>query len=146
MGMRRGKRATSGQMTIELAVAMPVLIAVMVIAANAMTFFVDCAVFDRVACEAVRVHAAAPSYRQGVDQTCSLVEQAVRSECAADNLEVSVSHSVVAFDFDEYTATLEYYPTLFGRGLRSGVFGVSLPHLTHNVRYVVDSYRAGVVV
>ena len=60
MGMMR-RRSTRGQMTVQLAVAMPVLIIVAVIAVNALAFFAECAVFDRVAHEAVRVHAAAPA-------------------------------------------------------------------------------------
>ena len=145
MGVTRRARGRSGQMTIEVAVAMPVLIVVAVIAVNVMTFFCDCAVFDRVVHDSVRIHAAAPAYQQGVDQTCALVEQTVRSQLDGSNLEVRVSHGITGVDFDEFTATLEFYPTLFGRGLRSEVFGVALPHLTHTTRYVVDSYRAGVV-
>ena len=145
MGVMQRARSRSGQMTIEVAVAMPVLIVVAVIAVNVMTFFSDCAVFDRVVHDSVRIHAAAPGYGQGVDQTCALVEQTVRSQLDDANLQVSVSHGITGADFDEYTATLEFFPTLFGRGLRSEVFGVALPHLTHTTRYVVDSYRAGVV-
>ena len=146
MGVRRRIRSQSGQMTIEVAVALPVLIVVAVIAVNAMTFFSECAAFDRLVHEAVRVHATAPAYRQGADQSCALVEQAVRGQLDADNLSISVAHGVTGADFDEYTATLEYYPTLFGLGLRSEVFGVSLPHLSHETRLVVDSYRPGVIV
>ena len=146
MGVIRRVRGVSGQMTIEVAVAMPMLIVVAVIAVNVMTFFSDCAVFDRVAHEAIRVHAAAPAYRQGADQTCALVEQTIRSQLDRANLDVRVTHGVTGIDLDEFTATLEFHPTLFGRGLRSEVFGVQLPHLTHATRYVVDSYRAGVVV
>ena len=140
------RRRALGQMTIELAVAMPVLIAVAVIAVNAMTFFADCAVFDRVACEAVRVHATSPAYGQDVGRGVALVEQTILEQLDDDNLDVDVSHGVTGFDFDEYTATLVFHPTLFGLGLRSEVFGVSLPQLTHEVRYVVDSYKPGVIV
>ena len=146
MGVARKLNDSSGQMTIELAVAFPVLLAVAVIAVNVLTFFSDCAVFDRVACEAVRVHATSPAYGQGVDSGCALVEQAIRGQMDASNLEVTVSHGIVGADLDEYTTTLSFYPTLFGMGLRSEVFGVSLPHLTHSTKYVVDSYRAGVIV
>ena len=145
MGVVRRIRAESGQMTIEVAVALPALIVVAAIAVNAMTFFADCAVFDRVAHDAVRVYASAPAYAQDIDQGCTLVERTVRSQLDDPNLEVRISHGVTGPDFDEFTATLEFYPTLFGRGARSEVFGVQLPHLTHVTRYVVDSYRAGVV-
>lgn len=133
-------------MTIELAVAMPVLIIVAVIAVNAITFFADCAVFDRVAHEAVRVYAAAPAYGQGPDQSCALVEENIVAALDAENIEVEVSHGVTGFDFDQYTATLVFHPTLFGLGLRSEVFGVALPSLTHATSYVVDTYKAGVIV
>lgn len=142
----RGRFGESGQMTIEVAVAMPILIIVAVIAVNAMTFFGECAVFDRVACEAVRVHATSPAYKQGFDQSTALIEQAIRSEIDEPNVRVSVAHGVVSTDFDAYTMTIEFSPTLFGMGLRSEVFGVSLPSLRHSVRYVVDTYKPGVVV
>ena len=140
------KRAESGQMTVELAVAFPVLVIVAVIAVNALTFFSECAVFDRVAHEAVRVHAASPAYRQGAGQSCALVEQEIRASLDADNLEISVSCSPAGFDYEKYTASLAFSPTLFGMGLRSEVLGVPLPRLTHETEYVVDSYKPGVVV
>lgn len=134
-----------GQMTVELAVTMPVLIIVAVIAVNACTFLYQCAVFDRVAHEAVRAYAASPAYESGPAQACSSVEQAIGSQLDAPNLDIGVSHAAVGADFDEYRATLTFHPTLFGMGLRSEVFGVSLPPLVHETVYVVDSYRAGVV-
>lgn len=146
MGVMGKLRAQSGQMTIEMVVALPLLIAVAVIAVNAMTFFSECAVFDRVVCEAVRVHAAAPAYGQDVGQSVALVEQTVKSQLDAPNLGVSVTHGVTAPDLDEFKATLEFSPTLFGMGLRSEVMGVRMPRLKHEVKYVVDSYKPGVVI
>jgi len=142
--MRR--RSTKGQMTVQLAVAMPVLIIVAVIAVNALTFFAECAVFDRVAHEAVRVHAAAPAYGQSPGQSCVLVEQDIRAALGADNLDVSVTHGSAGFDCEQFTATLEFHPTLFGLGLRTEVFGVVMPALSHTTSYVVDVYKPGVVV
>ncbi len=133
-------------MTIELAVAMPVLVIVAVIAVNALTFFAQCAVFDRVANEAVRVHAASPAYGQGADQSCGLVEQDILEALNAANIEVSVSHGESGLGFERFIATLDYHPTLFGLGLRSEVFGVALPTLTHSSTYTIDVYKAGVVV
>ena len=139
-------RHESGQMTVELAVAMPVLIIVAVVAVNAMIFFCQCATFDRVAHQAVRVHAAAPAYGQGAAQSCALVEQDIRAVIDEPNVDVTVSHGSAGADFDCYTATLEYHPTLFGLGLRSQVFGVAMPPLSHTTTYVVDSYKPGVVI
>lgn len=138
-------RGSCGQMTVELAVAMPVLIVVAVIAVNALTFLGDCAAFDRIAHSAVRVHASSPAYGQDAGQAAALVEQEIRAAMGRDNLEVSVSHAGTGADFDEYRARLSYSPTLFGMGLRSEVFGVSLPELVHETSYVVDAYKPGVI-
>ena len=144
MGVMR--RSNRGQMTVEMAIAMPVLIIVAVIAVNALSFFVDCAVFDRVFCEAVRTYAVAPAYGQGAGQNCDLVKQVVQEAVGQSNVEIAVSHGKTGLDFDEYTGVIEYQPTLFGMGLRSSVFGVALPTLTHTTSYVIDSYKAGVIV
>ena len=138
--------AEAGQMTIELAAAFPVLIAIAVIAVNAMTFFSDCAVFDRVAHEAVRAYAASPAYGQTSAESCSLVAGEIEQALPRDNLDVSVASEAVARDLERFTATLSFSPTLFGMGLRSEVFGVSLPKLTHVSSFVVDVYKPGVVV
>lgn len=135
-----------GQMTIELAVAFPVLVIVAVIAVNACTFFYDCAVFDRVSREAVRVYATSPAYGESAGNACASVEQTVKGQLNAPNLDVQVSHAPVDVAFDEYRMTLGYAPTLFGLGLRSEVFGVALPRLEHTTVFVVDSYKPGVVV
>lgn len=131
-------------MTVELGVALPVLIVVAVVAVNALSFFGDCAAFDRLARDAVRIHAVAPAYGQGVDQSCALVSQEIDAAMGRDNLEVNVSHATVGADFDEYRATLSFSPTLFGMGLRSEIFGVALPVLRHEAVYVVDTYKPGV--
>lgn len=139
-------RTDRGQMTVELAVAFPALMIVAVIAVNALTFFADCAVFDRVAHEAVRVHATSPAYRQGSGQTVVLVAQEIRSVVDAPNVDVSVAVNPSGAGFEKYTATLSYSPTLFGAGMRSEVFGVQLPRLVHKSELVVDSYKPGVIV
>lgn len=139
-------RSCSGQMTVELAVAFPVMIAVAVVAVNACTFFADCAVFDRVAHQAVRVHAASPGYRQTASESCALIEGDVRSALNAPNVEVSVACSSAGFDLQRFTATMTYAPTLFGLGLRSEVFGVQMPRLSHSTSLAVDVYKPGVIV
>ena len=127
-------------MTVELAVVFPVLLAVAVIAVNALLFFSECAAFDRVAREAVRVHAASPACGQGLEQSCALVS-------AFDRPYVGTRVAVegTAGGHARFTATIEFSPTLFGLGLQSSVFGVSLPHLEHAVSLTVDPYKPGVL-
>ena len=145
MGIAR-RLNSRGQMTVELAVAMPVLIAIAVMAVNLLTFFADCASFDRAARDSVRIHATSPAYGQGADQACASVQGDLEAVLDADNLDIAVSHAVTGFDLDEYRCVLVYSPTLFGLGLRSEVFGVTMPQLRHEVSCVVDSYKPGVVV
>ena len=142
----RRLRGRDGQMTIELAAALPVLIVVAVIAINALCFFEDCAVFDRVAHESIRVYAASPGYGQDGAQSCALIEQNIVAVLDRDNVEVSVTRSSAGFDLETYSATIEYAPTLFGMGLRSEVFGVPLPRLAHSTSLVVDVYKSGVII
>lgn len=126
--------------------ALPVMIAVAVIVVNALLFFSDCAAFDRLAHQAVRVHAASPAYGQDAQRSRDLVQSELERSFARDNLEVSVTVESVSGGRLSFDATLEYSPTLFGMGLRTEVFGVRLPGLSHTVSYVVDQYKPGVVV
>lgn len=146
-GSKRARRLSErGQASVELMMALPVMIAVAVIVVNALLFFSDCAAFDRLAHQAVRVHAASPAYGQDAQRSRDLVQSELERSFARDNLEVSVAVESVSGGRLSFDATLEYSPTLFGMGLRAEVFGVRLPGLSHTVSYVVDQYKPGVVV
>lgn len=136
---------SEGQMTIELAVAFPVLIVVALIATNAVLFFSECAAFDRIALQAVRVEAVSPGYGQTAERSSALVKDQIASQMKASYLEVDVSCEATGLGLARYTAALEFTPTLFGMGLRSEAFGVSLPRLHHQVSCVVDPYKPGVI-
>ena len=146
---RRGRWGTpphrweGGQATVELMAALPVMIAIAVIVVNATLFLSDCAAFDRLAHQAVRVHAASPAYGQDIQRSRELVEGELARAFDRDNLAVSVSVESVFGGRLEFRATLEYFPTL---GLRSEVFGVELPGLSHTVDFTVDQYKPGVFV
>lgn len=140
------EKCERGQMTVELAVVFPVLLIIAVIATNALLFISECASFDQLARDAVRVHATAPAYGQTTMQSCALIQQTLSESTDREWLNVSVESAPVAIDCTKFTATLEFTPTLFGMGMRSEVLGVSLPHLTHRVSIVVDPYKPGVVV
>ena len=135
----------SGQMTVEFAVAFPVMIIVAVVAVNALLFFGECASFDRVARDAVRVYAASPAHGQGTEDVVACVSQAVEASAEADNLSTSLAVTSRSSGHTTYTATLKFYPTLFGLGLKSSVLGVDLPCLEHSVSMTIDVYKPGVV-
>lgn len=137
-------RNETGQMTLEFAVIFPVLIVVAAIAVNALLFFSECASFDNIFRDAVRVYATSPAYRQDLEQSRCLVASAL-SESFDHPFEAShVTAERVAGGHTRFLATLEFFPTLFGRGLKSSVFGVSLPVLSHTSTLVIDCYKPGV--
>jgi len=144
--VRRTHSDESGQMAVEFAVVLPILLAIAVVAVNAGTLFVQCASFDRVARNAVRVCASAPPYGQGVDAAASQVESMIESALNQPNVRVSVLFEETHGGHVVYTARMEFAPTLFGMGLRMEVLGVSLPVMTHEVSMVVDRYKPGVVI
>lgn len=145
MGVRR-KLRESGQMTVELAVAFPVLIVVAVVATNALLFFSECAAFDNAFRDAVRIHATSPAYGQGVEQSRAQVASDLAASFDRPFETTQVSVEGAAAGHTRFTATLEFSPTLFGLGLKSSVFGVALPSLNHTASFVVNCYKPGVIV
>ena len=112
---------------------------------TSLLFFSECAAFDRVAREAVRVHAASPACGQGLEQSCALVSQTVEQAFDRPYVGTRVAVEGTAGGHARFTATIEFSPTLFGLGLKSSVFGVALPHLEHAVSLTVDPYKPGVL-
>lgn len=138
-------RESRGQGTIEFAVALPVLIAVAVIAVNALLFFSDCAAFDRVARQTVRVQATSPPYGQTTEESRAAVQRELENSFAQEYHQVQVAVEDGGMGHTTFTATLKFSPTLFGMGLKSEVFGVALPQLTHDCSLTVDVYKPGVL-
>lgn len=134
-----------GQMTVELAVAFPVLIVVAVIAVNALLFFSECAAFDNALREAARVCATSPAYGQGAEQSAAQVQSALTAAFDKPYEQVQVAVAGAAGGHLRVEGTLELSPTLFGLGLKSTVFGIALPPLTHTASLTVDSYKPGVL-
>lgn len=133
-----------GQMTMELMATIPVAIVIAVIAVNALVFFGDCASFDRVARNAIRVYATSPSYGVQAGQSQASIASAVQVEMDGEFTSVEVGYEGMGGGLTRYTVTLDYTPNLFGMGMRDSVLGVRLPHLKHSTSLVVDAYKAGI--
>lgn len=144
---RRGcpSKRESGQSAVEIAIAFPIVIIVAVIAVNSMLFLSECAQFDRVVRQSIRVHATAPSYGETTAQISSRIQSSVQEAFEEPYLSISVGSEGSGFGFTTYTVTMEFTPTLFGLGMRSEVFGVALPKLRHSTALTVDTYRPGVL-
>lgn len=145
MGALRKLRGERGQATVELAVVMPVALALAVIAVNALSFLGTCAAFDRTARQTICAYAPAPDAGQTAAEVAVLVEEALDDALGAPNVTIEVSVQGAAAARQRYCARLAFAPTLFGLGLRDEVFGVRLPRLTHEVSLTVDPYRPGVL-
>lgn len=140
MNRRIRGRVGSGQATVEFAVVFPVLVAVAFIAANALVFLGDCAAFDSIVRDAVRLQADDGfEGQQGAVEVCARVEGALDMP----HERVQVTCSRVGVGHVRYTAETAFSPP-FLRGV--SVFGVSVPPLKHEVSFVVSPYRKGVVV
>lgn len=134
-----------GQMMVELCVVFPVVIVIAVIATNALSFFGYCAEFDRISRNAVRTYATAPAHGQATDESVALVSNAVESAFDASNLQCEVTANKDYRGYETYDMTLKFTPTLFGLGLQTEVFGVSIPQLKHTSHLTVNPYKPGML-
>ncbi len=132
-----------GQMTVELCVVMPIAIVIAVMVVNAATFFGYCSEFDRVTRNAVRVVAASPESHQSRSDAVSRIKSYIKDSVNASNISCDVEVSVNAYGLETYKATLRYWPTLFGLGMKTSVFGVQMPSLSHSSSLTVDPYTPG---
>lgn len=137
-------RDERGQATVGLVAVLPVAIVVAAIAVNALLFFSECARFDRIAANAVRVCATTPAYGQGLDQSVARIEALVEEEMG-EGVSCEVTVEGGGAGFCAFTVRMTYEPSLFGVALRDEVFGVSLPRLTHEKGLVVDAYKPGML-
>ena len=130
---------SSGQMTVELAVVFPVLLIVGFISVNAFVFLGDCAAFDVVARDAIRLQADDGNREaQGCAEICARIEKGL----SMNHETVSVTSERTAAGHIRYVAKTAFAPP-FLKGVR--VFGVVVPMLEHEVAYTISPYRAGVI-
>ena len=149
-----------GQAAIEMAVVMPVLLAVLGIAINLMVCFGDCARFDRVAAEAVRTQAASPGFEKYGPMARAQDVQALITKSFAGNEHLSFSVSIsgggsvgceggsddsISFSLaprrEIVVCTMYYRPWVFG----DSFFGVKFTGIPHTRQYVIDPYNPGVL-
>lgn len=142
--VRNALRSERGQMTVEIATVLPVAIIVMAIVCNGMAFFSECAAFDRMARNAVRLYATVPAYGEDRAQAQANIEELLEARFASPGQEVTVV-SEESGGYTCYTATLSFAPTLFGMSLRQEFFGVHLPGISHSASLTVDRYKPGMM-
>lgn len=143
--LRRWRRDERGQMTVELLAVLPVAIVIALVAVNAMTFFGECAAFDRAGRNAVRLCASSPAYGQSLADSVAQVQELLDEQMSAENLSCETSVEQDLLGHALFTLKLTYRPTLFGLGLRDQVLGVELPALEHTKSIAIDTYKPGML-
>lgn len=140
MGLLECRRREEGQMTVEAAVVFPVLLIVGFISVNAFVFLGDCAAFDIVARDAIRLQADDGSNcSQCAAEVCARIEEGL----AMDYEAVSVSCERTSAGHMAYKAKISFSPPFL---CDVQVFGVRAPALEHELSFFVSPYRAGVIV
>ncbi|MCL2882859.1 MAG: hypothetical protein FWF30_00080 [Coriobacteriia bacterium] len=150
-----------GQMAVEMAVLMPVLIVVALILFNCLNYLAASARFDRLVEQAVRTQAASPaSGSYGMASRADSCEQLLRGAFSDyPDVQVKVEAEAVAWGGgssedaggglafsllpkqEAYTCRLTYTPWPF----QKAVFGLKLFQVEHTRRLVIDPYRPGVL-
>ena len=143
MRTREKLSSKSAQMTVELAIAFPILIVVACLMVNALGFATECARFDRVSRNVVRTETTSPLIDENSASTLAKVSQTLEGHFVYPN--ETTNASIKSDDGTNITfeCELKWSPTLFGLGLKSEVFGVEMFELTHKNFLTVDPTRAG---
>ncbi len=146
----------SGQMTVELAILVPVVIAVALVVANLMEFVDACAAFDRLSLDEIIAEGVSPAGEQSVVASVAAVGAALGSALGGEaRCDVEVTAERVSAEEGEllsvaplltrYTCTMVFRP--WPRELRlPGITYVAPLELRHERTLVIDRYRPGVVV
>ncbi|MDR3136875.1 MAG: hypothetical protein LBU07_05650 [Coriobacteriales bacterium] len=152
----------SGQMSVELALCIPVILMVTGVLLNVLGYLNVCARFDRVAAEAIRIEATSPGYGQaGSDASAARARALIERSFAQSLLSIGVDIAIevepqdalaggsgvagadIGFSLlprlETYRCSITYHPWPFDR-----IAGLRFFVLTHQRDYTVDPYRPGV--
>lgn len=162
-GERRRRRACppygvgerSGQMAVELAALIPVVVVVALVVVNLMRFVGLCARFDRAAPDAVLTQGVSPAGELDLLAATDRVRSALEGSMASEACDVEVSAQPMdaaagdavlwlAAGTTRYTCTLVFHPWPSTISL-AGVRAYAPLSLRHERSIVVDRFRAGVV-
>lgn len=159
----RPARAHRGQMTVEMAVLMPVTIVIALTGYNLARFIQACAAFDRVSLDTVISQGVAPSGDQqetiAVGEVKAELERALSESFGGDSCSVDVSAESmgdlpdagdgIGFPVSplltRFTCTLRYRPWPSSLSIAGARYG-PIAELKHERSFVIDRFRPGVVI
>jgi len=141
-----------GQMFVETALVLPVVLVVALIAINLFKFADMCSKFDRVAADQIIAHGISSSHSANEDATEILTQRIKTALKCDDSCDIVVSlkgeregiGNMVSV-FPKYQVTLKYKP--WPHTLRLPLVSLESPLcLTHTTSIVVSPYKSGVVI
>jgi hypothetical protein len=150
-------------MTVELAVCLPVILALIGITLNVLAYLNVCARFDRIAPDAVRSQAASPGYGQegsalAASRICETIERSFNAGTSDGIIcEIAVSATAVGLggesatgsdgisfsslcQLERYDCQITYHPWPLNKIVFLQFFEV-----THTRSYTVDTFKPGVL-
>ena len=146
----------SGQMAVELACLLPVVLVMVIVVFNLARFVEACAVFDRVAVDSVVLQGVAPAGEQSLVSSVEAVRSSIAESFEDMSFcEVEVSAQTLAEAergnitvnplLTRFVCTLTYRPWPFSFAV-AGIDARIPVSLTHEKTLVVDRFRSGVVI
>lgn len=138
-------KACQGQMTVEFVVAFPVFIAIAIIGTQALLVFSECSMFDNAFRDAARIHGSSVGLGETNDQSIARIQQDIDQVITSSYSSCTVA-SITQGNHIVFEGMLECRPTLFGIPLKSSLFGVTFPTITHHISIVIDPYKPGVLI
>lgn len=141
LAVLRGPNRQEGQMSVEFVIAFPVILAIALILCNFCLCISECASFDRLSKDAIRVFGTSPAYQQSIDECAADMQRQLSESFEKPYERVSVHGEQCSQDQVRYIARLHFSPTLFGRDFSGNVFGVQITPITHESSLIVQPYQ-----
>ena len=134
-----------GQMSVEMAVCLPIIIICMVIAIDVLVYMGQCARFDHIAPQEILACATSPARGQENSNCSEQVQTALQKNFSdfGQKVEISAQEGEMFNGSITYNCTLSMQPWPLG-GAGGSILGVSIPTtLKHTTKFAVDPYIPG---
>ena len=141
-----------GQMFVETALVLPVVLVVALIAINLCKFADICSKFDRITADQIIAHGISSSHSTNggtLDNLTQKIKAALKCDDSCDIVVSSEGESEgignMVSGFPKYQVTLKYKP--WPHTLRLPLVSLESPlYLTHTTSIVISPYKSGVVI
>ena len=141
-----------GQMFVETALVLPVVLVVALIAINLCKFADICSKFDRITADQIIAHGISSSHSTNggtLDNLTQKIKAALKCDDSCDIVVLSEGESEgignMVSVFPKYQVTLKYKP--WPHTLRLPLVSLESPlYLTHTTSIVISPYKSGVVI